>query len=174
MGRDTTGVRGITLPDGARCLGLEVCSENPAPELFVVTEKGYGKRTDVAEYPVHHRGGQGVFTINMTDKKGNLADVKVVREDDEMMIMSESGVVVRTAVKGVSKQGRATQGVHVMKVADEDRVTAVAISRTKATKVKGGAAADADEDIDLDAEGEGSETVEVAEAAAEATGESEE
>ncbi len=174
MGRDTTGVHGITLPDGARCLGLEVCSENPAPELFVVTEKGYGKRTDVAEYPVHHRGGQGVFTINMTDKKGNLADVKVVREDDEIMIMSESGVVVRTAVKGVSKQGRATQGVHVMKVADEDRVTAVAISRTKATKVKGGAAADADEDIDLDAEGEGSETVEVAEAVAEATGESEE
>lgn len=167
MGRGTTGVRGITLPVGARCLGLEVCSPEYDPELFVITEKGYGKRTDVAEYPVHHRGGQGVFTINMTDKKGALADVKVVSEGEEMMIMSEAGVVVRTGVKGVSKQGRATQGVHVMKVADDDKVTAVAVSRTKATKVKSGAGAAAEEDIDLDSD-EGAEGAEVAAEAVEA------
>ena len=134
MGRDTTGVRGITLPEGARMLSLEVCNDAYKPELFVITEKGYGKRTDVAEYPLHHRGGQGVFTINMTDKKGMLADVKIVRPGEEMMIMSEEGVVVRTAVSGVSKQGRATQGVHVMRVADNDKVTAVAISKTKAKR----------------------------------------
>ena len=147
MGRGTTGVRGITLPLGAKALGLEVCNAAYEPELFVITEKGYGKRTDVSEYPTHHRGGQGVFTINMTAKKGQLVDVKVVRPEEEMMIMSEEGVVVRTAVKGVSKQGRATQGVHVMKVAENDRVTAVAISRTKAKKItKGGT--EVEEDID--------------------------
>ncbi|MBR0404745.1 MAG: DNA gyrase subunit A [Eggerthellaceae bacterium] len=151
MGRDTTGVRGITLPVGARALGLEVCNDTYKPELFVITEKGYGKRTDVSEYPLHHRGGQGVFTINMTSKKGQLADVKVVRPGEELMIMSEEGVVVRTAVSGISKQGRATQGVHVMKVADKDKVTAVAITKTKATKphTKGSLI---DEEEDLDAE----------------------
>ena len=149
MGRDTTGVRGITLPFGSHALGLEVCNDAYKPELFVITEKGYGKRTDVSEYPMQHRGGQGVFTINMTDKKGQLVDVKIVRPGEEMMIMSEEGVVVRTAVSGISKQGRATQGVVVMKVADKDKVTAVAISKTKAKKV--GARSD-DEREDLDAE----------------------
>ena len=149
MGRDTTGVRGITLPVGARALGLEVCNDAYDPELFVITEKGYGKRTDVSEYPLHHRGGQGVFTINMTTKKGQLADVKIVRPGEEMMIMSEEGIVVRTAVSGISKQGRATQGVHVMKVADKDKITAVAITKTKATKPRGkGEIMDEEEDLD--------------------------
>ena len=149
MGRDTSGVRGITLPAGARMLGLEICNERYKPELFVITEKGYGKRTDVAEYPLHHRGGQGVFTINMTEKNGQLADVKIVRSGEEMMIMSEAGVVVRTAVSGVSKQGRATQGVHVMRVAENDKVTAVAISKTKA-KREGARSDDPGEDLDTE------------------------
>ncbi len=151
MGRDTTGVRGITLPPGAHALGLEVCNDAYKPELFVITEKGYGKRTDVSEYPLHHRGGQGVFTINMTQKNGQLVDVKIVRPGEEMMIMSEEGVVVRTAVSGISKQGRATQGVHVMRVADNDKVTAVAISKTKA-KREGARADDPLEDIDEESE----------------------
>ena len=151
MGRDTTGVRGITLPFGSHALGLEVCNDAYKPELFVITEKGYGKRTDVSEYPMQHRGGQGVFTINMTDKKGQLVDVKIVRPGEEMMIMSEEGVVVRTGVSGISKQGRATQGVVVMKVADKDKVTAVAISKTKAKKV-GARSDDEREDIDADDE----------------------
>jgi DNA gyrase subunit A len=151
MGRDTTGVRGITLPPGAHMLSLEVCNESHDPELFVVTEKGYGKRTDVSEYPLHHRGGQGVFTINMTAKNGQLADMKIVRPGEEMMIMSEEGVVVRTAVSGVSKQGRATQGVHVMKVAANDKITAVAISKTKAKRV-GARSDDPREDIDAEEE----------------------
>jgi len=150
MGRGTTGVRGVTLPFGAKALGLEVCNMAYDPELFVITEKGYGKRTDVSEYPTHHRGGQGVFTINMTDKKGQLVDVKVVRPEEEMMIMSEEGVVVRTSVKGISKQGRATQGVHVMKVAENDRITAVAISRTKAKKVGKASEVETEEDIDTE------------------------
>ena len=151
MGRDTMGVRGITLPAGARTLGLEVCNDAYKPELFVITEKGYGKRTDVSEYPMQHRGGQGVFTINMTAKKGQLADVKIVRPGEEMMIMSEEGVVVRTGVSGISKQGRATQGVVVMKVAEKDKVTAVAISKTKAKRV-GARSDDPREDVDADDE----------------------
>ena len=147
MGRDTTGVRGITLPPGARMLSMEVCNDAYKPELFVITEKGYGKRTDVSEYPLHHRGGQGVFTINMTLKNGQLADMKIVRPGEEMMIMSEEGVVVRTSVSGISKQGRATQGVHVMKVGPTDKVTAVAISKTKAQRA-GARSDEPQEDID--------------------------
>ncbi len=168
MGRDTTGVRGITLPEGAHALGLEVCNPEHKPELFVITEKGYGKRTDASEYPLHHRGGQGVFTINMTEKNGQLVDVKIVRPGEEMMIMSEEGVVVRTAVSGVSKQGRATQGVHVMRVADNDKVTAVAITKTKA-KREGARSDDPLEDIDGEGEAnaEGAEATEAIEATSE-------
>jgi DNA gyrase subunit A len=125
MGRDTMGVRGMNVPDGARVLGMEIA--RPETDLFVITEKGYGKRTPTSEYPLHHRGGQGVFTITMTDKKGLLAAMKVVKEDDELMIISEEGVIVRTAASGVSQLGRSTQGVRVMNVSDKDKVTAVAI-----------------------------------------------
>ena len=139
MGRDTTGVRGMTVTPSARVLGMEIAK--PDTDLFVITEKGFGKRTPVAEYPEHHRGGQGVGTITMTEKKGLLTCMKIVAEDDEIMIMSEEGVVVRTPVSGISQLGRATQGVCVMKVADGDRVTAVAIStrgkRKAAPKVDG-------------------------------------
>lgn len=134
MGRDTMGVRGMTLPQGARVLGMEI--SRPDTELFVITEKGYGKRTPTSEYPVHHRGGQGVFTITMTDKKGLLAAMKVVNVDDELMIISEEGVIVRTPVLGVSQLGRSTQGVRVMNVADKDKVTAIAIVTTGKKKKK--------------------------------------
>ena len=126
MGRGTMGVRGMTVHADTKVLGMEVA--RPETDLFVITEKGYGKRTKVSEYPSHHRGGQGVFTITMTEKKGLLAAMKVVEADDEIMIMTEEGVVVRTPVDGISELGRSTQGVRVMNVADDDRVTAIAIS----------------------------------------------
>ena len=132
MGRDTMGVRGMNVPPIAKVLGMEIAS--PGTDLFVITEKGYGKRTPVAEYPEHHRGGQGVFTITMTEKKGLLAAMKIVFDDDEIMIMSEEGVVVRTPVSGISELGRSTQGVRVMNVAEKDRVTAVAISNRSKKK----------------------------------------
>ena len=127
MGRGTMGVHGISLPVGAEALGLEIAREDS--ELLVITEKGYGKRTPIEEYPTQHRGGQGVFTINMTAKKGMLADVKVVNPGDEIIIMSEDGLTVRTPVSGISQQGRSTQGVHIMNVADEDKVSVIAISK---------------------------------------------
>ena len=134
MGRDTMGVRGMNVPADAHVLGMEIA--RPGTDLFVITEKGFGKRTPVSEYPEHHRGGQGVYTITMTQKKGLLSVMKIVSSDDEIMIISEEGVVVRTPVKGISELGRSTQGVCVMKVADKDRVTAVAISSTGKKKRK--------------------------------------
>ena len=126
MGRGTTGVRGMNVPADAHVLGMEIAQ--PGTDLFVITEKGYGKRTPIAEYPEHHRGGQGVYTIVMTQKKGLLVAMKVVQPDDEVMIISEDGVIVRTPVSGISELGRSTQGVHVMNIADGDRVTAVAVA----------------------------------------------
>lgn len=132
MGRDTMGVRGMTVNADARVLGMEIAHEGS--DLFVITELGYGKRTPISEYPEHHRGGQGVYTITMTPKKGLLAAMKIVDPEDEIMIITEEGVVVRTAVLGVSELGRSTQGVHVMNVADKDRVTAVAIATSNDKK----------------------------------------
>ena len=126
MGRDTMGVRGMTVNSDARVLGMEIA--RPGTELLVITELGYGKRTPVEEYPSHHRGGQGVYTITMTAKKGLLSAMKIVEENDEIMIITEEGVVVRTPVSGVSQLGRSTQGVHVMNVAGKDKVSAVATS----------------------------------------------
>ena len=126
MGRGTQGVRGMNVPADAHVLGMEIAK--PGTDLFVITETGYGKRTPVEQYPEHHRGGQGVYTISMTQKKGLLSVMKIVGRDEEIMIISEEGVVVRTPVKGISELGRSTQGVRVMNVAENDRVTAVAIS----------------------------------------------
>ena len=161
MGRDTMGVRGMTVAPGVRVLGMEIAK--PGTELFVITEKGYGKRTPASEYPTHHRGGQGVFTITMTEKKGLLAAMKIVRPADELMIISEEGVVVRTPVQGISQLGRSTQGVCVMKACAGDKVTAVAVSSTgKKRKVNKSVdepetIVDAEEDIKNALDGEMSE-----------------
>ena len=124
MGRDTSGVRGITLKGDAKMLGMEIT--NGTGDLFVITEKGYGKRTPVSEYPEHKRGGQGVFTITMTDKKGQLAACRVVDPSHELMIVSTTGVVIRVRVEDIAELGRSTQGVKVMDVDEKDSVCALA------------------------------------------------
>ena len=124
MGRDTSGVRGITLKGDSKMLGMEIT--NGTGDLFVITEKGYGKRTPVSEYPEHKRGGQGVFTITMTDKKGQLAACRVVDPSHELMIVSTTGVVIRVRVEDISELGRSTQGVKVMDVDEKDSVCALA------------------------------------------------
>ena len=126
MGRDTMGVRGMTVGIDSRVLGMEIAKDGT--DLLVLTERGYGKRTPIAEYPPHHRGGKGVYTITMTAKKGMLAAMKIVSEDDELMVVTEEGVIVRTPVKGVSQLGRATQGVMVMNVEDGDKIIAAAVT----------------------------------------------
>ncbi len=124
MGRDTAGVRGITLKGDAFMLGMEVSNGNG--DLFVITENGYGKRTPVSEYPEHKRGGQGVYTIAMTSRKGNLVACRVVGPQHELMIVSVEGVMIRVKSGDVSRLGRSTQGVKVMNMAENDHVSAVA------------------------------------------------
>ena len=163
-GRDTSGVRGITLKGGATVLGMEISNGNG--DLFVMTEKGYGKRTPVSEYPEHKRGGQGVFTIAMTQRKGNLVACRVVGPQHELMVVSEAGVVIRVKAMDVSKLGRSTQGVKVMNMAEDDRVSAVArmvVRKKKAARVDPmqgaldlAAAGEANEDDPIDIGGEDS------------------
>ena len=153
MGRDTSGVRGITLKDGATMLGMEISNGNG--DFFVITENGYGKRTPVSEYPEHKRGGQGVFTIAMTSRKGALTACKVVGPQHEIMIVSENGTVIRVRTADISRLGRSTQGVKVMNVADGDRVTAVA--RMVAKKAKARKRDEAQGALDLRAAGESNE-----------------
>ncbi|MBR2835464.1 MAG: DNA gyrase subunit A [Coriobacteriales bacterium] len=124
MGRNTSGVKGMNLPDGAKVLGMEI--SNNQGDLFVITENGYGKRTPVADYPEQNRGGMGVYTIQMTLKKGLLAVCKVVGPQHELMIISNDGVVIRVKVKDISQLGRSTQGVKIMNVAPGDKVAALA------------------------------------------------
>jgi DNA gyrase subunit A len=99
----------------------------PDMELLVVTENGYGKRTAIEEYPVKGRGSMGVKTIGLTEKKGGLAGALMVREHHDLVFISQSGMVQRTSVKGISKQGRPAQGVRVMNLRDDDTVSAVAL-----------------------------------------------
>ena len=136
MGRDTTGVHGIRIDvaGGDRVLGMEIAPDDS--DLFVITERGYGKRTKVTEYTEHHRGGGGMSTIKMTDKKGMIAAMKIINEKHEMMIVSEEGVVIRVKAGDISELSRATQGVKVMNVDDSDRVVAVARVATGKKKKK--------------------------------------
>ena len=136
MGRDTSGVRGITLKGDAKMLGMEITNGNG--DLFVITEKGYGKRTPVSDYPEHKRGGQGVFTITMTEKKGNLVACRIVGPQHELMIMTNEGVVIRVKARDISRLGRSTQGVRVMNLDDSDAVSAVARMATAKKKVAEG------------------------------------
>jgi DNA gyrase subunit A len=125
MGRDTSGVKGMNVSDkGNRVLALDVA--RPECELLVVTENGYGKRTKVSDYPVKGRGTKGVLTIKLTTKKGGLAGALMVREHQDLLFISQNGMVQRTSVSDISLMGRATQGVRVMNVGSGDRVSAVA------------------------------------------------
>ena len=126
MGRGTAGVRGMNVSQkDNRVLSLTVARDDS--ELLVVTENGFGKRTDISEYPVKNRGTKGVLTIKLTETKGGLAGALIVREHQELMFITENGMVQRTSAGGISKTGRATQGVKVMNVRDGDRISAVAL-----------------------------------------------
>src|SRR3954468_17088259 len=129
MGRGTAGVKGMNVADkGNEVLSLDVVDhQDKQGELLVVTENGYGKRTAIAEYPIKGRGGKGVLTAKLTAKKGGLAGARVVKEGQELIFISQTGMVQRNAVGGISRMGRPTQGVRVMNLKKGDRVSAVAL-----------------------------------------------
>lgn len=158
-GRDTSGVRGITMKDGAEVLGMEIT--NGKGDLFVITERGFGKRTPVADYPCQNRGGQGVYTIQMTARKGNLAAMKTVGPQHELFIITEGATVIRVKTSEISQTGRATQGVKMMSVADGDRVTAVARMTSAKKKPKTTGVAEGQMSLDLGAIDGGDERVDI-------------
>ncbi len=126
MGRSTSGIKGMNVSGkDNRVLAMDIARDDT--ELFVVTENGYGKRTPVSEYPVKGRGTKGVLTAKLTEKKGGLAGALIVREHQDLLFISQNGMVQRTSVAGISQMGRPTQGVKVMNIKDDDRVSAVAL-----------------------------------------------
>jgi DNA gyrase subunit A len=126
MGRDTSGMKGMNVSRaGNRVLEMDVASDDQ--ELLVVTENGYGKRTALSDYPRKGRGTMGVKTITLTENKGALAGALVVREHEELVFISHGGMVQRTPVRGINRYGRASQGVRLMNLKDDDTVSAVAL-----------------------------------------------
>jgi DNA gyrase subunit A len=125
MGRDTTGVRGMDVGKDGRVIAMDVARDDM--DLLVVTEHGYGKRTQISQYRKTNRGAKGVKTIGLTEKKGGLAGALVVREHQELVFISVGGMVQRTTAAGISQQGRSATGVRVMNLKDDDLVSAVAL-----------------------------------------------
>jgi DNA gyrase subunit A len=127
MGRDTSGIKGMNVRGkDNRVLAMDIARNDT--ELFVVTENGYGKRTPVSDYPVKGRGTKGVLTAKLTEKKGGLAGALIVNPHQDLLFISQNGMVQRTGVEGISQMGRSTQGVKVMNIKDDDRVSAVALA----------------------------------------------
>jgi DNA gyrase subunit A len=143
-GRATQGVIGIKLREGDYVVGLAVIAEEAkeAAELLTVSECGYGKRTPLKEYPIQGRGGMGVITMKVTEKTGNLVNLDYVLGDEDLFVLSEGGVLIRTRVKEVSSYGRSSQGVTIMRLGEGDKVVAAMVmpdeekleATTKATK----------------------------------------
>lgn len=124
MGRDAVGVRGIRLREGDFVVGASLAAEGTA--LLSISENGYGKRTDVGEYSVQNRGGMGLKNYNITEKTGKIADVAVVSGDEDLLVISDDGTIIRMDVGSISLLSRSTQGVRVMRVSDGAKVISIA------------------------------------------------
>jgi DNA gyrase subunit A len=122
MGRAATGVRGITLAEGAKVVGLVIPRDG---HVLTATSNGYGKRTPVSDYPLQGRGGQGVISIQTTERNGPVVGAILVGADDELMLISDGGTLVRTAAADVSVIGRNTQGVRLIRLGDGEQLTGV-------------------------------------------------
>ena len=125
MSRMAAGVKGVTLRDGDQVVGAAAITDDQ--EVLMITEKGYGKRTSATEYPTKGRGGKGIKTANITDKNGNLAGIVTVSGDEDIMVITDTGVIIRTAVANISQTGRVTQGVKVMRLDDTARIVTFAL-----------------------------------------------
>ena len=124
MGRTASGVKGIDLGDG-KCVGCEIANNDE--QILVVTEKGYGKRTNISEYRMTHRGSKGVKALNITDKNGNIVSFKIVHGDEDLMIITNSGIIIRLSVEQISNTGRVAQGVRLIHLKDNQTVSSIAL-----------------------------------------------
>ena len=129
VGRIARGVKGITLRKNDVVVGMDTIKENS--EILTITECGFGKRTKVEEYSSYHRGGKGMKNLKVTEKTGDVIGLKIVRDGQELMLISSEGKIIRTEIDGISSIGRDTQGVMVMKISDDDKVASMAIMAQK-------------------------------------------
>ena len=126
IGRSATGVRGMKLNEGDELVGMAVVRDD-VKDILVVTEKGYGKRTDADEYRLQTRGGMGVKTLNITDKNGTIVAFKTVTDDKDLMLITDQGIVIRISADKVSKMSRVTQGIRLMNLREGQRVATVSV-----------------------------------------------
>ena len=132
MGRTATGVRGANLREGDQIIGATTISDDQ--EVLILTENGYGKRTSASEYPTKGRGGKGMKTANVTDKNGHLAGLTTVSGDEDIMVITDTGVIIRTNVANISQTGRATMGVKVMRLDEGAQIVTFALVDAEAEK----------------------------------------
>jgi DNA gyrase subunit A len=125
MGRNASGVRGIKIDETDELVGM-ICIENNEQNVLVVSERGYGKRSSIEDYRVTNRGGKGVKTINITEKTGKLISIKDVTDQDDLMIINKSGITIRLSVDSLRVMGRATQGVRLINLTNNDEIAAIA------------------------------------------------
>lgn len=126
IGRSATGVRGMRIPEGEKCVGMAVVTEDNN-DILVVTEKGYGKRTDASEYRLQSRGGMGVKTLNITEKNGRLAALRAVNDDLDLVATTNKGMTIRMHCSDISQTGRAAQGVRLIRLRDDQSVSSIAL-----------------------------------------------
>jgi DNA gyrase subunit A len=126
MGRVTRGVRGMTLEEDDVVIGMEIINDMTGSTLFSVTENGFGKRTELSEYRLQSRAGKGVITIKTTERNGCVVDIKQVTDENDLMLITDQGKILRMSVAGFSVIGRNTQGVRLMVTESEERIVAVA------------------------------------------------
>lgn len=125
MGRTATGVRGINLREGDQLVGATMIADDQ--EVLVLTEKGFGKRTPASEYPTKGRGGKGIKTLKVAEKNGSLAGLTTVSGDEDIMVITDTGIIIRTSVANISQTGRSTMGVKVMRLNDEAKIMTFAL-----------------------------------------------
>ena len=126
VGRSAQGVLGIRLDEDDTVIGMEsIVSNNKGVTLLAITENGFGKRTELDEYRVQNRGGRGVITYKITPKTGNIVGIRMAKEDDDVMLITNSGTIIRINVKDVSILGRATQGVTLMRTNENEKVVSI-------------------------------------------------
>nr|MCR5564554.1 DNA gyrase subunit A [Gammaproteobacteria bacterium] len=126
MGRNATGVRGIELTAGEEVVGAAVC-ESDDEQILAITEYGYGKRTKVSEYRVQTRGGKGVKTIEINEKRGKLVRLVAVKGDEDLFVITDRGMTIRTPIESIATLGRATLGVRIMNLQEDQKVMTITL-----------------------------------------------
>ena len=151
MGRSATGVKGIQLSEGDAVIDMDII--DPSSSVLIVTSKGYGKRTPVEDYRIQTRGGKGIKTLNITAKNGPVVGLKVVEEDEDLMIITSQGTIIRMSIDGISEMGRNTQGVRLINIKDDDEVSTV----TRLQKNENEPESDAENEAESEVEADGQE-----------------